>query len=107
MENYKYQTLEDSEQRVSELQRSRSELDGRICALQHKIVQRRAEIKFAAKKNQFENNLIFLGFEREDAIRANDNTLNVYYQNPEINKLFISYTLGVQDGRTEDMRTKK
>lgn len=104
MGNYKYQTLEASEQRISELQRSRAELDKRICALQHKIVQRRAELKLSAQKTQFESSLFILGFEREDAIRACENTLNVYYQNLEINRLFIAYTLGVQDGRTEDQR---
>lgn len=102
-----YQKLEASEEMLKKLQKSRLELENTICALQHKIVQRRAELKFSAQKTQFELSLFMLGFEREDAIRACENTLNVYYQNPEINRLFIAYTLGVQDGRTEDMKTKK
>ncbi len=102
-----YRDLEEADAKIESLQKKRVELDETICALQHKIVQRRAELKFSAQKTQFESSLFMLGFEREDAIRSCDNTLNVYYQNPEINRLFIAYTLGVQDGRTEDMKTKK
>ncbi len=102
-----YQKLEASEEMLKKLQKSRLELENTICALQHKIVQRRADLKLSTKKTQFESSLFMLGFEREDAIRANNNTLNIYYQNPEINRLFIAYTIGVQDGRTKDMRTKK
>ncbi len=102
-----YKDLEEADSRIESLQKKLVELDKTICALQHKIVQRRAEIKLSAQKMQFESSLFMLGFEREDAIRANNNTLNIYYQNPEINRLFIAYTIGVQDGRTKDMRTKK
>jgi len=99
-----YKDLEEADIKIEALQKKRVELDKTICALQHKIVERRAEIKLSAQKTQFESSLFILGFEREDAIRACENTLNVYYQNLEINRLFIAYTLGVQDGRTEDQR---